>query len=223
MDLLSCLEERQSCRAFVQKKVSKGLLEKVLKAANRSPSYMNSQPWELFVVTGSEKDALAKQLYDQAAAGALPAQDLPPPKDWPAALERRFKEHRLRRFKAIGVDPENAEQVREGFLKNFQFFNAPCVVFVGMERSAIAWSVFDLGLFVHGFLLAAHAEGLACCIQASVMAYPDTVRKELQIPDNICLPLAISVGYPDRDSRANQCRSLRRDVDEFVRWYGPWT
>jgi nitroreductase len=57
MELSECIQTRKSCRSFLPKTIDKGILEKVFKAANRSPSYMNSQPWELFVMAGDKKAA----------------------------------------------------------------------------------------------------------------------------------------------------------------------
>jgi len=220
MDFFRCIDERRSCRAFFPKEVEKKVLEKILKSANRSPSYMNSQPWEVFVVRGAQKEALAKKIFAQASAGIPPTPDFSFPKEWPEAPGRRTKEHRLRRFRALGVDPEDTEQIRESYLKNFQFFDAPCVVFIGMERVLTSWSIFDLGLFVQGFLLSAQAEGLGGCPQASVTAYPDVIREELKMPPTIALILAIPLGYPDPAARANQYLSMRREIEEFVRWNG---
>jgi len=223
MELIACMEGRKSCRAFLAKEVKKEVLGSLLKAANRSPSYMNTQPWEVFAVCGEAKKALATKLYAQASSGAPPVPDYPFPATWPEAMDRRSKEHRLRRFKAVGVDPEDKEAVRAGYLRNFVFFDAPCALFIGLDRSLTPWSVFDLGSFVHALLLAAEAQGLAGVPQALVMAYPEIIRKELGTPENIALFLGISLGYPDRDARANQYRSARRELDEFVHWYGPWS
>ncbi|MES0363225.1 MAG: nitroreductase [Desulfobacteria bacterium] len=219
MELSECIQTRKSCRAFLPKEIDKGILEKVLEAANRSPSYMNSQPWELFVIAGDKKAALSQRLFEQASSEIAPAPDFPFVKEWPKALERRVKKTRLERFKAVGIDPKDKEGIRKSYLKNFRFFNAPCAIFVGMERGLTSWSVLDLGLFVHGLLLCLVAEGLGCCPQAMPAAYPDIIREELEIPDTFSLVLAISIGYPDPDAPINRYRTTRRDLDEFVRWY----
>jgi len=220
MEFFQCIERRRSYRAFIQKGIDKRVIKKVLKAANRSPSYMNTQPWEIFVVAGEKKDALAMRLFDQASSGIAPTPDFPFPKEWPEALERRSKKHRLQRFKMLGIDPENEGHIRESYLRNFRFFDAPCVILIGIERALTSWSIFDLGLFVHGLLLGLEAEGLGGCPQTSVTAYPEIIRRELEIPNTICLALAISVGYPDPEAPINQYHSNRRELGEFVQWYG---
>jgi nitroreductase len=220
MELYQTIETRRSFRSFLPKPVDNSILTKVLDAANRSPSYMNTQPWEVFVVTGAKKESLAKKLLEKAVAGAAPQPDLAFPKEWPDDLDKRAKEHRLRRFKALGIDPKDEETIRKSFLKNFEFYGAPCVLFIGMEKSLTPWSIFDLGLFTTTFLLAAQAQGLGCCTQALPMAYPDVIREELGIPSNISLILAICMGYPDTEAKINQYQSTRRDSSEFVKWLG---
>jgi nitroreductase len=220
VEFFQCLEGRQSYRAFLQKGVEKTLLERILRAANRSPSYKNTQPWEVFVVAGEKKDILAARLTEQASSGATTKPDFPFVETWPEALGRRAKEHMARRHEALGIDSADKDQIRQGYLRNFTFFDAPCAMFIGMDRTLTSWSLFDLGLFVHGLLLSLEAEGLGACPQAMPTAYPETMRTELEIPETICLVLAISAGYPDLEAPANQYRSVRRKIDEFVRWYG---
>lgn len=221
MELFQCIESRRSFRSFIPKPVDKGTLTKVLEAANRSPSYMNTQPWEVFVVTGAKRNNLAKSLLEEALSETTPQPDLPFPKEWPDQIERRSKEHRLRRFEALGIDPSDEEKVRQSYLRNFEFYDAPCVLFLGMERSLTPWSIFDLGLFTTSILLAAQAEGLGCCTQAMPMRYPDLIRNELGIPPTIALILAICMGYPDLKAEINQYRSTRKELSEFVKWFGP--
>jgi nitroreductase len=221
VELHECLTNRRSIRAFIPKEVGRRVLQKIIEAANRSPSYMNTQPWEVFVVSGEKKEVLAKRLYKEAVSGTAPNPDLPFPAEWPEAIGRRSMEHRLRRFKALGVDPNDQEKMRQGYLRNFQFYGAPCILFIGLEKSLTPWSIFDLGLFTGSLLLAAHAEGLGAVPQALSMSYPDLVRKELGIPSNMRLLLSVAMGYPDPEALVNQYESTRKGPDEYVRWYGP--
>ena len=59
MELLEGIETRRSCRAFKPTPVPRKTLEKIIETAARSPSYSNSQPWEVAVVCGDKKNELA--------------------------------------------------------------------------------------------------------------------------------------------------------------------
>ncbi len=219
MDFFTCIETRRSSRAFEVRDVDKEILERILQAANRCPSYMNTQPWEVFVVTGNKKKYLSQKLYEMAEKEMPRYPDIPFPSIWPHAMQQRTITHRNNRFQALGIDPEmDTEKIKQGMLKNFKFFDAPCVVFIVMNQSLTPWSVFDLGAFVHGFLLALHAEGVGGVPQAQPVSYPDIIREELNIPDSKYIILAISIGYPDKKSPVNQYISSRRDLGEFVSW-----
>jgi len=220
MDFFDCITGRRSCRSFLSDPVDKKNLENILQAANRSPSYMNSQPWEVFVLTGDLKQIVAQDLSEQAVEQKPPSPDLAFPKEWPDSEARRIEDHRLRRFKALGIDPNDGEAVREHFLRNFKFFEAPCVLIVGLDKGLSPWSLFDLGSFVHGVLLAARSEGLGACPQAVPLSYPAVVRRHLEIPDYIQLILSIALGYPEQEAAVNQYRSTRRDIHDFIHWHG---
>jgi nitroreductase len=219
MDFFQVLEGRASIRAFLPKQVDKLLLEKILKAAGHSPSYMNTQPWEVYVVMGKKKEELSADLFKIAQKDQPRRPDIPFPTVWPESLEGKLATHRLRRFKALGIDPSDQETIRVGYLRNFQFFGASCAAFVGLDKSLTSWSMFDLGLFVHGFLMALHVEGLGGCPQAMLTSYPDIIRKHLGISDNIKIALGISLGYPDNNAAINKYTSQRMDIKEFVHWY----
>ena len=48
MNVSEALEIRRSCRAFKQEPVDKGTIFDILSVALRTPSWANSQPWEIF-------------------------------------------------------------------------------------------------------------------------------------------------------------------------------
>ena len=220
VDFFECITQRHSCRAFLPKAVSKQTIEKILQAANRSPSYMNSQPWEVWVVTGEKLNTVAKSLYDKAIKQETSAPDLTFPATWPGPVARRIEEHRLRRLKTLGIDLDDKKRIREQFLCNFNFFDAPCVIFFGIDKALTSWSLFDLGLFIHGLLLSARAEGLGACPQAVPLSYPGVIRNELAVSEDVLLILAVALGYPDTDATVNRYHSQRRELTDFTHWYG---
>ena len=60
MTVEQAFQERFSCRSFLPKRVPEDTLREVLRAAFRSPSCENSQPWEIYVAGPQAMDALRK-------------------------------------------------------------------------------------------------------------------------------------------------------------------
>jgi nitroreductase len=219
MELLQGIETRMSVRAFKPDPVSRELLEKVLAAAGRSPSYMNTQPWEVAVATGKKKDELASILSEKHKTESPINPDIPFPKTWPQEIEQRYRDHGNRRLSVLGIERSDMAARKELNSRNFYFFNAPCVMFILLDEVYTTWSVFDTGLFVQSLALAAHAFGLGTCLQASVVGYSDVIRQVLDIPKTKKILLCISLGYPDMKARVNSYHSARISPNEFVHWY----
>ena len=219
MELLEGIETRRSLRAFKSTPITKEVLERILRAAGKSPSYTNTQPWEVAVISGKKKEELSRILCDLVKSDITPNPDLPSPKNWPPELDRRAKEHGMRRFQAIGIAREDERQRRELRLSNFKFYGGPCVLFLFMDSTLGSWSIFDMGLFAQTLILAAHSFGVGSCLQASLASYPDAVRQFLGIPGTKQLVLGISLGYPDLEARINTYQSSRVGLDDFVQWH----
>ncbi len=219
MELLEGIESRRSFRAFKSTPIPEEILKRVLKAANRSPSYRNTQPWEVAVVSGKKRDELSRIIFDLAKKETAGNPDIPDAVHWLPQNRARFTELQDRRFAAVGRDPANAEDRKYMRLLNFEFYGAPCSIFLFIDKVLDTWAIFDLGLFAESLILAAHSFGLGSVIQGSTIAYPDTVRDFLGIPKNKRLILGISIGYPDMKAKINQYDTSRADLDEFVKWF----
>ncbi len=219
MELLEGIETRKSIRAFKSTPVSRETMERILKAAGNSPSQINTQPWEVAVVTGKKKEELSKIIYDLANSGTTPNPDVPFQATWPLEMEKRLGSQVERRFKSLGIERANEEQRKELRLANFKFFGAPCVLLILMDSTLGPLSLVDLGVFTQSIGLAAHSLGLGSCLQASSVGYPDAIRRYLDIPKNKKIILAISLGYPDFEARMNVYRSQKIGIEEFVKWY----
>ena len=77
MELLDGIETRRSIRGFKPTPIPEEIVGKILKAVSNSPSYTNTQPWEVVMVSGKKKDELSKILYELASAKAATNPDLP--------------------------------------------------------------------------------------------------------------------------------------------------
>jgi nitroreductase len=219
MELIEGLETRRSVRGFKPGPIAPELINRILNAANRSPSYTNSQPWEVAIVTGAKRDELSQILYQLAASGAPANSDEPAPKSWPEDIAERTKVHGAKRFAALGVGRDDHVRRDQLRLANFKFFDAPCAMLIFMDKSLGPWSTLDMGIFIQSLTLAAHGLGLGTCLQASLSYYPDAVRKTLNIPDSKKLICGLSLGYPDLDAPLNIYRSARKELKDFATWY----
>ncbi len=219
MELLEGIETRRSFRAFKSTPIPEEIIRGILKVASKSPSYTNTQPWEVAVVTGEKKEEISKILCDLAKSDVATNPDIPTQRSWPPELERRSREHGTNRFKALGIERENEQQRKELRLMNFEFYGAPCALFLFIDSTLGSYSIFDMGLFAQSVCLAAHASGLGSCLQAALAGYPDAVREFLGIPKTKKLTLGISMGYPDLEAKINSYRSERAELDAFVKWY----
>jgi nitroreductase len=219
MEILKGIKTRQSSRAFKRKRISRDVMEKVLQAVSNTPSYTNTQPWEVVVVSGKKKDELSHKLLELAKAKAPTNRDLPMPKGWPPALEERSREHGARRLSTLGVAREDEEGREKLRLMNYEFYGAPCAVFLFIDGSLGEWSIFDMGLFAQNLILAAHSLGVGSCLQASVTDYAPEIKEFLGIPESKKLVICISLGYPDEKAKLNTYRSHKQKPDEFTTWY----
>jgi nitroreductase len=218
MEILEGIKTRRSIRGFKPNPITREVMEKILEAASNSPSYTNTQPWEVVVVGGKKKNELGRKLLELATVNAPTSSDLPMPKTWPSALEERSQEHGARRLSTLGVgrqDKEGREKLR---LMNFEFYGAPYAVFLFIDGSLGEWSIFDMGLFTQNLILAAHSLGVGSCLQASVTNYALEIKQILGIAESKKLVICISMGYKDEKAKLNAYCSIKRKPDEFTMW-----
>ena len=219
MEILEGMSTRQSIRGFRPEPIPRELLNKILQAASNSPSYTNTQPWEVVIVMGKKKDELGVKLLELARAKAPTRPDLPMPKGWPAAMQERSREHGARRLASLGVARDDEEEREKLRLMNFEFYGGPCAAFLFIDASLGEWSIFDMGLFTQNLILAAHSFGVESCLQASVTNYAPEIKKFLGLAESKKLVICISLGYPDKKAKLNTYRSLKQNPDEFTKWY----
>jgi nitroreductase len=219
LEILKCIKTRQSVRAFTSKRIPKSVMKKIVQAASICPSYTNTQPWEVAVVSGKKRDELKEMLLNLAKEKAPTKSDIPTPAEWPAGLDERAREHGARRLSTLGIARDDAAGREKLRLMNFEFYGAPCAVFLFIDGSLGEWSLYDLGLFTQNLILAAHSFGVESCLQASVTGYAGEIKTFLGIaPSSKKLVMCISMGYADEKAILNSYKSSKQKPDAFTRW-----
>jgi len=218
MDAIECIKTRKSIRAFRPEPVPEDLIKEIITAAQRSPSYKNSQPWEVAVVSGAKKEELSSLLIGLLESGAHPAPDIPEPRGWPPEIEARINASMAARGRHLGVDINDPANLVRAKKANFRFYGAPHVLYIFQDAGVPEWSLFDAGLFAQTLMLAAHARGVGTVPQAFAIDYSEAVGKFLGLPAGKRLLLGISFGWPDPESHVNRFDSSRVPVDEILRW-----
>jgi hypothetical protein len=59
-----------------------------------------------------------------------------------------------------------------------------------------------------------HRTRLGSCVEVSVVGYPESVRAELDIPEELSILSGLAVGYADRDFAANKLKIGREPIGE---------
>ncbi|MBI2954707.1 MAG: nitroreductase [Chloroflexi bacterium] len=220
MDVIDALNSRQSVRAFKSNPVSKEKLLKIMTAANRAPSWADTQPWEIFVAGGETLSRLRHAFLVRFDEGGAPHPDLERPQGWPPELQRRMDENTAHRFSIMGLGRNNEPARRGNSRRGYEVFGAPVVVFLCLDRRLTPWSIFDVGMVAQSIMLAAKGLGVDSIPAVNLVNYPDLIREELSIPEDLMILLGIALGYADEENIVNKPRSLRRPVEEAVRFIG---
>jgi nitroreductase len=218
MEAIECLTTRSSIRRFSTEPVPEDLIREIVSAAQWSPSYKNSQPWQVVAVAGRRKEALTAMLLELLDKQAEPAPDLPSPTRWPEPVNSRINELMAKRSVLAGIDLNAPESVLRSKKANFRFYGAPVGLFIVQDAALGEWSILDAGIFIQSLLLAAHAKGLATVPQAYLTDYAGEIKQFLAIPANMRLLLGISLGYPGAAPDALPPRPERVPLGEVLRF-----
>lgn len=217
MDIVSAIKTRRSIRAFLPDPVPQHIIRQILAAALRSPSAVNTQPWEITVVSGEVLDNIKHANVDQLLSGTPPQEQ----DDYTGIYRQRRIDLAIDIFKLMGIQREDREKRNDWLLRGFRYFDAPTAIILAIDKSLTGtYAMFDMGAITQTICLAALDYGLGTCIEAQGVAYPSVIRKYTNISENKEPVIAIALGYPDQAFPANQLVSKRASVDEITAWLG---
>lgn len=213
------LVSRYSCRAYLDKEVDRHVLEKIVESAQRTPSWCNTQPWQLLVTSKLQTERLRLAL-GEAAESDMMQPDLPFPARYAGVFDQRRKECGWQLYESVGIQRGDRQASAIQSRKNFDFFGAPHVAIVTTEEDLGVYGVLDCGAFVSVFMLVARSLGVASIAQAAIAGYSPVLRRHFRLPPNRQVVCAISFGYEDPAHPANNFRTRRAGMGDVIKYYG---
>ena len=213
---------RRSIRGYQAKPVPRALIEEVLGLAMRSPSSMNTQPWNFTIVTGD--------VLDQNRAGNTERNLAGVPHSREFRIGQAFAgQHRDRQvgvakqlFAAMGIEREDKEGRQDWVLRGFRQFDAPVCVIITYDRELADSddTAFDCGAVTTALVNAAWSRGLGAVINSQGIMQSPVVREHAQIAEDQVIMKAVALGWPDESFPANAVVSERKSVEEAATFIG---
>ena len=210
-DLEQSMLARRSTRLFLpDKPVPRELVTEALELAVHAPSNSNIQPWRLVLASGPARDRLVKALLKRANVESPKVPRLP------ESFAHMRRDLGALVYGSMGIARHDAEARRIAVLRNWEFFRAPLGGIVCMHRDLEFVDAVGVGMFLQNLLLALTARGLGTCVQVSIAGYPETIRDQLCIGEDMRILCGLAIGYPDPDFPANALRVPRNPLETNV-------
>lgn len=217
-DFSDVVRSRRSIRRFLPTPVDPALLLNLLDLAACAPSGVNTQPWQVWVVTGASKEALTAAILEESQRPTFEHRgeyDYYPEK-WvePYLSRRRHTGREL--YALLGIEKKDTERMRAQWARNYAFFDAPVGLIFSQDCCLGQGSLIDYGTFLQTLMLAARAHGLDTCLQAAFTEYHPTIHQMLEIPSTQMIIGGMSLGYADPCAPENSLKLPRIPAREFT-------
>ena len=213
---------RRSIRGYQNKLVPKALIEEILALAMRSPSSMNTQPWNFTVVSGATLDKIRAGNTERNLAGVPHSREFRIGK----AFEGQHRDRQVgvakQLFAAMGIAREDKDARQDWVLRGFRQFDAPVCVIITYDRELADSddTAFDCGAVTTALVNAAWSRGLGAVINSQGIMQSPVVREHARIADDQVIMKAVALGWPDHSFPANSVVSERKSVAEAARFVG---
>lgn len=220
MSVIKMLEKRKSTRAFLEKDVEQEKIERILSAASHAPSGVNSQPWQVAVVTGEMKKKIQEKMESTFRSGEKGTMEYQYyPEQWQEPYKGRRKSCGLQMYTTLEIAREDKQRQLDQWAANYRAFDAPVMLLFFMDGVMDTGSYLDYGMFLQSIMLTAVEEGLATCPQAALAEYPVIVKNALGYSDNTVLLCGMALGYEDTTALVNSYRTPREEINNFTRFF----
>ena len=153
MSLVDAVASRRSVRGFLDQEVPQNVLNRIFEVAQNAPSNCNVQPWKVYVASGELKKRLKKQMVENVTSGV----EANPDYFYNSTFENEYRKRQVDCAVALYSTMEIGRDDREGrmraSLRNFEFFDAPYIAFIGMDPAFGTTVAVDVGMWAQTLML----------------------------------------------------------------------
>ncbi|MCJ8146260.1 nitroreductase [Acinetobacter sp. A3.8] len=222
------ITSRHSVRAFLDQAVDASTIKDILQVACRAPSGTNTQPWKVYVVTGTKR----QEMIDRVVAAQLEIYESPEmanqyhetfayyPETWISPYIDRRRENGWGLYGLLGIQKGEKEKMATQQLRNYQLFDAPVALYFTVNKAMGIGSKMDISMMIQNVMVAAKARGLDTCPQAAWNHFHPIVLDVLNAPDDEELVCTVALGYADPDHIVNTFITPRVPAEEFTVFLG---
>lgn len=216
MRLVDAIRERRSVRGYLDRQIPQVVLDRIFELAQLAPSNCNVQPWKVYVATGALRDRLRERMVHNVSNGVPSNPDYEYRGDFVDDYRRRQVECAVALYSQMGIERNDREGRMRAVLRNYEFFDAPYIAFIGMDPAFGTTVAIDVGMYAQNLMLAMVAHGIHSCPMGTMRDYPDLVREAFEIKDDTRILFGMAFGYEDSSVPANRTRTTRDDISANV-------
>lgn len=213
---------RRSIRGYKPDPVPRTLIDEIIALAMRSPSSMNTQPWNFYVITGEPLDRIRAGNTERMVAGVPQSREFRTGQ----AFAGRHRERQIgvakQLFSAMGISRDDTTARQDWVLRGFRQFDAPVCIVITYDRDLDGSddTPFDCGAVATTLVNAAWSRGLGAVINSQGIMQSPVVREHAAIPDDQVIMKSIALGWPDHDFPANAVVSERKRLEDATVFIG---
>ena len=212
MEFKEVMNARHSVRCFKDEEVPTEVLEDIVRIAGRTPSWENSQPWNVYIATG---ETLAKIRQVWVAKYADKVKGSP---DMPTGHRTNFSERSqksMEDFMGQVADYAGDPEIVHFLNMNERLFDAPALVYLTLGKGHTEWPVYDLGSFGMALMLAAKDAGVDSIPAYEIVKYPAELRPLPGVPEDEDIVMGIALGCASDDD-LNGLASTRLPLGDIL-------
>ena len=219
MELREAVLTRRSIRNFLKQAVPEELIKDILADSRWAPSWGNTQPWEIMVVTGAPLETFKQKNKEALFSGIKPKPDIQMPEVFPPHLKHRYVHVGKRVLESLSIDRKDLDGRLNYYGDMFYLFDAPVMLLFLVDKQVLLeYAMLDVGLYLQTLLLSARDKGLGGIVLAASVNYPHILRTLFPLDPDKTIVIGAVLGWPDHQAPVNCFARQRAGLDETVTW-----